>query len=173
MSTATLGDRVRLRPASVGPGCSAGFVVDWPGYRPLLADIVPVFERLGVRVADAHSQAGGTTRLDLLLPEGVAPEQALAALDEALAAAWARETELDGLSRLTVTEGLPVSHVTVLRAACRYLALAGTGLSRSYIAETVLGAPRFARALMRRFTARHDPDARDADVAASSAAELD
>ncbi|WP_116451712.1 NAD-glutamate dehydrogenase domain-containing protein [Blastococcus litoris] len=153
-----------------------GVVVEWPGERPLLADVVPVFERLGVRVANALSLPDddeSATPLDLLLPDGVAPATALQALDAALAAAWAGETELDGLARLTVTEGLPVLQVGVLRAACRYLAQTGTGLSRGYIEETVLGAPRFARALVRRFSAQHDPDALDAAVDAAAGEELD
>ncbi|MCZ2811972.1 NAD-glutamate dehydrogenase [Modestobacter sp. VKM Ac-2979] len=169
-------DRVRLRPAPAGRGPLVGAVVEWPSTRPLLADVVPVFERLGVRVADARPlpEVGGTAMLlDLLLPEDVATEPALAALGQALAAAWAGETELDGLAQLTVTEGLPVLQVTVLRAACRYLAQTGTGLSRAYIEQMVLGAPRFARALIRRFFARHDPDARDAAGAAAAGAELE
>jgi glutamate dehydrogenase len=169
-------DRVRLRPAVAGPGPHVGAVVEWPRSRPLLADVVPVFERLGVRVADARPLPGDgatATLLDLVLPQGVAPEPALAALDQALAAAWAGETELDGLARLTVTEGLPVLQVTLLRAACRYLAQTGTGLSRGYIEQTVLGAPRFGRALMRRFTARHDPGGLDAAAADAAGAELE
>ncbi|MGK5114881.1 MULTISPECIES: NAD-glutamate dehydrogenase domain-containing protein [unclassified Geodermatophilus] len=169
-------DRVRLRPVPAAAEPLVGAVAEWPGTRPLLADVVPVFERLGVRVADAASlpdDGAPATRLDLLLPPGVRPGPALAALEEALAAAWAGEAELDGLSRLTVTEGLPVADVTVLRAACRYLAQTGSGLSRSYIEETVLAAPRFARALLRRFTARHSPDRPDLAGAEAAAAELD
>ena len=149
MTAAPVRDRVRLRPAIPGAGPLVGAIVEWPRSRPLLADVIPVFERLGVRVADARALPGdGTTatHLDLLLPEGVASDPALAALDQALASAWAGETELDGLARLTVTEGLPVLQVTVLRAAGRYLAQTGTGLSRGYIEQTVLGAPNFSQA---------------------------
>ncbi|WP_345433352.1 NAD-glutamate dehydrogenase domain-containing protein [Geodermatophilus obscurus] len=89
-----------------------------------------------------------------------------------MAAAWAGETELDGLSRLTVGAGLPVRDVAVLRAACRYLAQVGLGLSRGYVEETVLGAPDFARALLANFAARHDPDAADPATAASAAEHL-
>nr|WP_245817293.1 NAD-glutamate dehydrogenase domain-containing protein [Geodermatophilus saharensis] len=68
---------------------------------------------------------------------------------------------------------MPVRDVAVLRAACRYLAQTGTGLSRGYVEETVLGAPDVARALLRHFTARHDPDARDPAAERRAAAELD
>ncbi|MDP5182002.1 NAD-glutamate dehydrogenase [Blastococcus sp. BMG 814] len=175
MTATPVRDRVRLRPAPAGPGPLVGAVVEWPRSRPLLADVVPVFERLGVRVADARSlpDDGAATRLDLVLPAGVADGPALAALDQALAAAWAGETELDGLARLTVTEGLPLLQVTVLRAAARYLAQAGTGLSRGYIEQTVLGAPRFCHVLLRRFTLRHDPDGLDPAGADAAGAELD
>jgi glutamate dehydrogenase len=176
MTATPFRDRVRLRPAPAGPGLLVGVVVEWPHSRPLLADVVPVFERLGVRVADARpvpDDGATATRLDLLLPAGVASQSALAALDQALAAAWAGETELDGLARLTVTEGLPVLQVTVLRAAARYLAQTGTGLSRGYIEQTVLGAPRFCHALLRRFTLRHDPDGLDPAGADTAGAELD
>ncbi|WP_456871479.1 NAD-glutamate dehydrogenase domain-containing protein [Geodermatophilus sp. SYSU D00766] len=149
----------------------------WPGQRPLLADVVPVFERLGVRVADAVALPGADgvapSRLELVLPESASPDTALPALEQALAAAWAGETELDGLSRLTVLAGVPVRDVAVLRAACRYLAQTGTGLSRGYVEETVLAAPEVARALLRHFTARHDPDSRDPAAEQRAAADLD
>ncbi|MFW3168907.1 NAD-glutamate dehydrogenase domain-containing protein [Geodermatophilus sp. CPCC 206100] len=176
MTAAPVCDRVRLRPAPAASGPFVGAVVEWPRSRPLLADVVPVFERLGVRVADARplpDEGTTATGLDLVLPAGVASEPALAALDQALAAAWAGETELDGLARLSVTEGLPVLQVTVLRAAGRFLAQTGTGLSLGYIEQTVLGAPHVCRALVRRFTLRHDPDRLDPAGAAAAGAELD
>ncbi|MGX5653371.1 NAD-glutamate dehydrogenase domain-containing protein [Geodermatophilus nigrescens] len=170
--------RLRLRPdgrAGEGRvGGRVGGIVTWPAGRPLLADVVPVLDRLGVRVADAVTVPGDgdgdapATRLELLLPPGVAPATALPRLEQALAAAWAGETELDGLSRLTVDAGLPVRDVAVLRAACRYLAQVGLGLSRGYVEETVLAAPDFARALLAHFAARHDPDGADPTAAASA-----
>jgi glutamate dehydrogenase len=164
---------LRPEPAPSG-GNRVGGLVTWPGERPLLADVVPVFDRLGVRVADAVAvtadDGAPASRLELVLPPGSAAAAALPRLEQALAAAWAGETELDGLSRLTVGAGLAVRDVAVLRAACRYLAQVGLGLSRGYVEETVLAAPEFARALLAHFAARHDPDAAD-PVAAASAAE--
>jgi glutamate dehydrogenase len=56
--------RLTLRAAEDASGARVTAVAGWPGRRPLLADVVPVFERFGVRVADA-----------LALPDadGVAP----------------------------------------------------------------------------------------------------
>jgi glutamate dehydrogenase len=178
--TTTLGDRaarrVALHPIETAAGDSLTAVAEWPGHRPLLADLVPVFEQLGVRVADAVSPPDQDevfpTRLELLLPAGIAPSATLSALQDALTAAWTGETELDGLSRLTVTGDLSVLDTTLLRAACRYLAHMGSGLSRSYIEETVLDAPEFCRALLRHFSARHDPDSADPAVAEDVAREL-
>ncbi|MGR7023174.1 NAD-glutamate dehydrogenase domain-containing protein [Geodermatophilus sp. URMC 62] len=168
--------RLTLRPEGTGGSGRVAGLVTWPAGRPLLADVVPVFDRLGVRVADAVAVPGDddapATRLELLLPSGAAPATALSRLEQALAAAWAGETELDGLSRLTVGAGLPVPDVAVLRAACRYLAQVGLGLSRGYVEETVLAAPEFARALLAHFAARHDPDAADPAAAASAAEHL-
>ncbi|MGY1726958.1 NAD-glutamate dehydrogenase domain-containing protein [Geodermatophilus sp. SYSU D01062] len=167
--------RLTLRPEGPAGGGRVAGLVTWPADRPLLADVVPVFDRLGVRVADAVAVAGDgapATRVELLLPPGTAPDAALPRLEQALAAAWAEETELDGLSRLTVGAGLAVPDVAVLRAACRYLAQVGLGLSRSYVEETVLAAPDFARALLAHFAARHDPDAADPAAAASAAGHL-
>ena len=168
---------VTLRAADDGGGPHVAALAGWPGPRPLLADVVPVFEQLGVRVADAlalpDEDGVAPSRLELVLPAGTCARTALPALEAALAAAWAGETELDGLSRLTVTAGLPVSDVAVLRAVCRYLAQAGLGLSRGYVEDTVLAAPEFARALLRLFTARHDPDRADEREASAAAAELD
>ena len=171
--------RVTLRPAAptAAGGRRIAAVVGWPGQRPLLADTVPVFEKLGVRVADAvalpDEKGVPASRLELLLPPEAPPDTALSALEQALAAAWAGETELDGLSRLTLTTGLAVADVAVLRAACRYLAQAGLGLSRSYVEDTVLDAPGFARALLAYFTARHHPDEADPAAAAAAAAALE
>ncbi|WP_052091056.1 NAD-glutamate dehydrogenase domain-containing protein [Modestobacter caceresii] len=184
--------RVTLRPAPDGAADHGrlSVVATWPAGRPLLADVVPVFERLGVRVADAVAlpevalpgvalpappDDDGTApyRLELLLPPGVDATTALPALDAVLAAAWAGETELDGLSRLTVTAGLSVADVTVLRAACRFLAQTGLGLSRGYVERTVLAAPDLARALVHHFTARHDPDRVDPVVAERVAGEIE
>ncbi|PRY48436.1 glutamate dehydrogenase [Geodermatophilus tzadiensis] len=168
--------RLTLRPEGPAAGGRVGGLVTWPADRPLLADVVPVLDRLGVRVADAVAVPGDgdapATLLELLLPAGTAPATALPRLEQALAAAWAGETELDGLSRLTVGAGLPVRDVAVLRAACRYLAQVGLGLSRGYVEETVLAAPEFARALLAHFAARHDPDAADPAAAASAADHL-
>ncbi|MGY1642681.1 NAD-glutamate dehydrogenase domain-containing protein [Geodermatophilus sp. SYSU D00703] len=176
---ATVGTRRRLtlRPEPGAPGGDrVRGLVTWPGERPLLADVVPVFDRLGVRVADAApataDDGAPASRLELVLPPGSAAGAALPRLESALAAAWAGETELDGLSRLTVGAGLPVRDVAVLRAACRYLAQVGLGLSRGYVEETVLAAPDFARALLAHFAARHDPDAADPAAAASAAGHL-
>ncbi|WP_104530575.1 NAD-glutamate dehydrogenase domain-containing protein, partial [Blastococcus saxobsidens] len=168
--------RLTLRPQGPARDGRVAGLVTWPADRPLLADVVPVFDRLGVRVADAVAVPGDddapATHLELLLPPGTAAATALPRLEQALAAAWAGETELDGLSRLTVGVGLPVRDVAVLRAACRYLAQVGLGLSRGYVEETVLAAPEFARALLAHFAARHDPDAADPAVAASAADHL-
>ncbi|RBY89041.1 glutamate dehydrogenase [Blastococcus sp. TBT05-19] len=176
MSAPTARRRLTLRPGAAAGEGRVGGLVTWPAERPLLADVVPVFDRLGVRVADAVAVPGDegapATRLELLLPAGTAAATALPRLEQALAAAWAGETELDGLSRLTVGAGLPVGDVAVLRAACRYLAQVGLGLSRGYVEQTVLAAPEFARALLASFAARHDPDAADPAVAASAADHL-
>ena len=178
MTAHPFGDRPRdgrpMSDGTSGGGSSVTAVAGWPGPRPLLADVVPVFERLGVRVADADAAPGdGAARYRLLLPPGTSAPTVLPALEEALTAAWAGETELDGLSRLTVTAGLPVAEVTVLRAACRFLVQARPGVTRSAVEETVVQAPDFARALLRHFTARHCPDRADEATATAAATELD
>ena len=79
--------RLTLRPEA-GPagGERVGGLVTWPAARPLLADVVPVFDRLGVRVADAVAVPGDdgapATRLELLLPPGTAPASAPAAAED-------------------------------------------------------------------------------------------
>ncbi|WP_245817291.1 hypothetical protein [Geodermatophilus saharensis] len=85
--------RVTLQPdPGTGSGGRVVAVAGWPGQRPLLADVVPVFERLGVRVADAVALPGADgvapSRLELVLPESASPDTALPALEQALAAAW-------------------------------------------------------------------------------------
>jgi glutamate dehydrogenase len=177
---------LRSRPTLAlegGAGAGGGRVrctVTWPGELPLLADVIPAFEQLGVRVAD-HSPlqradrggAGARDAFDLLLPEGRGNNGGLVALRSAFAAAWSGETELDGLSRLVLTAGIPWRELTVIRAACRYLRQAGLGLSPGYVEETVRAWPEFVRVLLKHFAARFDPDATDPAAAAAAAADLD
>ncbi|MGY1683905.1 hypothetical protein, partial [Geodermatophilus sp. SYSU D01176] len=60
MSAPAAGARRRLTLRPEGPAGSGrvGGLVTWPAVRPLLADVVPVFDRLGVRVADAAAVPG-------------------------------------------------------------------------------------------------------------------
>jgi hypothetical protein len=94
-------------------------------------------------------------------------------LEDGTAAAWAGDTELDGLSRLVLTAGIPWRELAVIRAACRYLRQAGLGLSPGYVEETVRAWPEFVRTLLTHFAARFDPDATDRDAAATAATDLD
>ena len=97
----------------------------------------------------------------------------MAALESAFAAAWSGDTELDGLSRLVLTAGIPWRQVALIRAACRYLQQAGLGLSSGYVEETVRGWPDFVQGLLDQFAARFDPDAADPAAATAAAAHLD
>ena len=76
--------RLTLRPEGPAGSGRVGGLVTWPADRPLLADVVPVFEQLGVRVADAlalpDEDGVAPSRLELLLPAGTCARTALPAL---------------------------------------------------------------------------------------------
>ncbi|XTZ15790.1 NAD-glutamate dehydrogenase [Micromonospora echinospora] len=133
----------------------------------LLSDVLPVLHSLGVRVVDEHPYE--VDRIDgriylydfgLQLPDG---HQELSEVrphvENAFAAAWRGEAEVDGFNELVLRAGLTWRQVVVLRAYAKYLRQAGTVFSQDYMESTFIAYPRIATLLVELFEVRFDPAA--------------
>ncbi|GAA2521844.1 NAD-glutamate dehydrogenase [Pilimelia columellifera] len=132
----------------------------------LLSAVLPVLHSLGVRVADEHpyeiNREDGTIYLydfGLQLPVGHrALPEVRPQVENAFAATWRGEAEVDGFNELVLRAGLTWRQVVVLRAYAKYLRQAGTVFSQEYMEQTFIAYPQIARLLVRLFEARFAPD---------------
>ncbi|MGW4110028.1 NAD-glutamate dehydrogenase [Actinosynnema sp. NPDC004786] len=146
------------------------------GARLTLSDVLPMLQRMGVVVVDERPY-------ELSLDDGVecwiydfglrldqATLDKLAAEDEesvrtrfqdAFAAAWRGEAEVDGFNTLVLKSGVTWQQAAMLRAYAKYLRQAGTPYSQDYIEDAVLGHTDVATALVRLFETRFDPSVPD------------
>ncbi|WP_320067592.1 NAD-glutamate dehydrogenase [Micromonospora sp. RTGN7] len=131
----------------------------------MLSAVLPVLHSLGVRVVDEHPYE--VERLDgriwlydfgLRLPEG---HQELAEVrphvENAFAAAWRGEAEVDGFNELVLRGGLTWRQVVVLRAYAKYLRQTGAVFSQEYMEQTFIAYPRIAALLVKLFEVRFAP----------------
>ncbi|GFJ78329.1 hypothetical protein Phou_025090 [Phytohabitans houttuyneae] len=131
----------------------------------VLSAVLPVLHSLGVKAIDERPYELG--RLDaavylydfgLALPEAhrdlgeVRPH-----VENAFAAAWRGEAEVDGLNELVLRAGLTWRQVVVLRAYAKYLRQAGTFFSQRYMETTFIENPVIAGLLVRLFETRFAP----------------
>jgi glutamate dehydrogenase len=136
------------------------------GHAVPLSDILPVLERMGVRVLDARpyeveprdagviwvydtglATSGVTVRLD-----GVRD-----AFEAAFVNVWRGAAESDDFNRLVLGAGLGWREIAVLRAFAKYARQTGFTFSQPYMEATLAAHPQIARLLVRLFLARHDP----------------
>ncbi|TBL42103.1 MULTISPECIES: NAD-glutamate dehydrogenase [unclassified Micromonospora] len=146
----------------------------------MLSAVLPVLHSLGVKVVDEHPYE--VERVDgriwlydfgLRLPEG---HQELAEVrphvENAFAAAWRGEAEVDGFNELVLRAGLTWRQVVVLRAYAKYLRQTGTVFSQDYMESTFIAYPVMATLLVRLFEARFEPGSLTAEQREERAAEL-
>ncbi|MEH1091741.1 NAD-glutamate dehydrogenase [Micromonospora sp. CPCC 205739] len=131
----------------------------------MLSAVLPVLHSLGVGVVDEHpyevDRVDGRVFLydfGLRLPEG---HQELAEVrphvENAFAAAWRGEAEVDGFNELVLRGGLTWRQVVVLRAYAKYLRQAGTVFSQDYMEQTFIAYPKIASLLVELFETRFAP----------------
>jgi glutamate dehydrogenase len=147
-----------------------------------LSDMLPLFENMGVKVADERpyrlkradadrawiydfglTHAGG----DELDAGGVRE-----AFQDAFLRAWRGEVESDAYNRLVLQAGLTWREIVVLRAIGRYLRQAGTRFSDRYVESALVGHPEIAQLLIALFKSRFDPRRDDRDDAEDVAARI-
>ena len=143
-----------VEPAEPG---AVDCVVAWPAEPPLVADVVALFDSLGLRVA-RHSPAAGAAGVDRFRLLGwVGDVHDHGWFAQAFGAIHAGRAEPDGLNRLVVSERLGWRQVMVLRALGRYVRQAGPAISESAVERTLLRHGGYARTLVALFEARFDP----------------
>jgi glutamate dehydrogenase len=155
----------RLVSTSLGVVESARCVVAWPQQAPMLSDVVPLFETLGLRLEEhrplrmERAEPGGryVDEFGLRFTATVLDADVARLVEEALVASSTGRAETDGFNRLVLVADLGWREVSVLRAASRYLRQAGLTLSQPYFEQTLARHPEFARLLVDLFTARFDP----------------
>ncbi|TDB70332.1 NAD-glutamate dehydrogenase [Micromonospora sp. KC723] len=153
------------RGADVDDTMDVRFKVYRYGEPMMLSAVLPVLHSLGVKVVDEHPYE--VDRIDgrvflydfgLRLPEG---HQELAEVrphvENAFAAAWRGEAEVDGFNELVLRGGLTWRQVVVLRAYAKYLRQAGTVFSQEYMEQTFIAYPRIAALLVELFEVRFAP----------------
>ncbi|BCJ60576.1 NAD-glutamate dehydrogenase [Micromonospora endophytica] len=168
------------RSAEVDESMDVRFKVYRYGEPMMLSAVLPVLHSLGVKVVDEHPYE--VERVDgriwlydfgLRLPEG---HQDLAEVrphvENAFAAAWRTEAEVDGFNELVLRAGLTWRQVVVLRAYAKYLRQTGTVFSQDYMESTFIAYPHLATLLVQLFEARFQPGPLTAEQRARRSAEL-
>jgi glutamate dehydrogenase len=136
--------------------------------RPLmLSDVLPLFESMGVQVADerpypiAPRGRDGVWIYDFgLTYPGHGDVDAggiRESFQDTFVRAWRGDVENDAYNRLVLGGALTWREITVLRAIGKYLRQARITFSDSYVEQALVAHPEIARLLVALFQARFDP----------------
>ncbi|GGN12982.1 glutamate dehydrogenase [Lentzea pudingi] len=169
-------DMVFYVPEDAEPG-ERRFKLFVTGEGITLSDVLPMLQRMGVIVVDERPY-------EIAREDGVQcwiydfglriDKAALAQLSEAdlenvrvrfqdaFAAVWRGEAEVDRFNSLVLQAGLTWQQAAMLRAYAKYLRQAGTPYSQDYIEDAVLSHTSVAIALVALFESRFDPRLDDA-----------
>lgn len=131
----------------------------------VLSAVLPVLHSLGVRVTDERpyeiNRGDAMIYLydfGLQLPEGARElSEVRAHVENAFAAAWRGEAEVDGFNELVLRAGLTWRQAVVLRAYAKYLRQAGTVFSQESMESTFTGYSSIAALMVALFETRFDP----------------
>jgi glutamate dehydrogenase len=131
----------------------------------MLSAVLPVLHSLGVQVVDERPyeirRNDGTIYLYDFGLEPPASHRELSEVrpqvENAFAATWRGEAEVDGFNELVLRAGLTWRQVVVLRAYAKYLRQAGNVFSQRYMESTFTAYPEIARGLVELFEARFSP----------------
>ncbi|MEC3978435.1 NAD-glutamate dehydrogenase [Amycolatopsis sp. H20-H5] len=157
-------------PADAEPG-ERRFKLYLHGEGVTLSKVLPVLQNMGVEVVDERPyelrrEDGSRSWIydfGLSIDQRVldqasagADEDLRARFQEAFAAAWHGNCEVDGFNALVLCAGLTWRQASILRAYSRYLRQAASRFSQDYIENTVRAHNDIAKALVRLFEVRFD-----------------
>ncbi|GHC45189.1 NAD-glutamate dehydrogenase [Streptomyces flavofungini] len=137
-----------------------------------LSAVLPVLQRLGVEVTDerpyelrcSDRTSAWIYDFGLRMPKAqngngdYLGDDGRGRFQEAFAAAWTGEAEVDGFNSLVLRAGLNWRQAMVLRAYAKYLRQAGSTFSQDYMEDTLLNNVHTTRLLVSLFEARMSPD---------------
>ncbi|MCX4666839.1 NAD-glutamate dehydrogenase [Streptomyces sp. NBC_01381] len=164
-------------PVGAAPG-ERRFKIYRSGAQVSLSAVLPVLQRLGVEVTDERPyELRCTDRTNawiydfgLRLPKSqngngdYLGDDGRERFQEAFAAAWTGEAEVDGFNSLVLRAGLNWRQAVVLRAYAKYLRQAGSTFSQDYMEDTLRNNVHTTRLLVSLFEARMSPDRQGAGV---------
>ncbi|WP_086661587.1 NAD-glutamate dehydrogenase [Lentzea kentuckyensis] len=169
-------DMVFYVPENAEPG-ERRFKLFVTGDGITLSDVLPMLQRMGVIVVDERpyeiAREDGVQcwiyDFGLRIDQAALAQLSEADLDnvrvrfqDAFAAVWRGEAEVDRFNSLVLQAGLTWQQAAMLRAYAKYLRQAGTPYSQDYIEDAVLGHTSVAIALVALFESRFDPRLDDA-----------
>ncbi len=133
-----------------------------------LSDVMPMLERMGLRVLEARPYAVEPANgipywiLDFdMRPSAVSEMDVLEVKDkfqDAFVRVCSGETENDGFNRLVLQAGLGWRDVVLLRAICKYLLQTRVPFSQTYMEDCLARNAGIAATLVEFFHARFDPE---------------
>ena len=132
-------------------------VLAWPRARPRLAQVLPLFEHLGLVLID-HRPLDAADSFMFARIEDPNLDELLPLLGEAFIAAWERTVDQDRFASLVLEAHLHARQVQLVRAACQYLRQAGLGASPSYVCGILSAHREFVRHWVEVFEQRFAPD---------------
>jgi glutamate dehydrogenase len=141
----------------------------------MLSDVLPLFENMGVEVADERPypivprDGDGVWIYDfgLTYPGGgeLDTDAVRDSFQDTFARAWRGHVENDAYHRLVLGAALTWREITVLRAIGKYLRQARITFSDRYVELALVSHPEIARLLVALFQARFDPRRADREDA--------
>jgi glutamate dehydrogenase len=152
--------------------------------RPLmLSDVLPLFENMGVDVADERPYPivprgrDGVWIYDFGLTYGgggdLSADGVRESFQDTFVRAWRGDVENDAYNRLVLGAALTWREITVLRAIGKYLRQARITYSDSYVERALVSHPEIARLLVALFQARFDPRRTDREDATEVAERIE
>ncbi len=134
----------------------------------VLSDVIPILEKLGMRVLSEHpyaiqSHCGRSYSIsDFKVCCAVADQGKLQSskqlVQEAFSQIWSGVVESDRFNQLIVFTQIPWRDVALLRAYSRYMKQIRFGFSQSFIADTLARYPVITKQLVSLFQARFNPE---------------
>jgi glutamate dehydrogenase len=164
-----------LIPSTDGAAGEWRFRVYRVGEAIPIADLLPLFDQLGLRAIDERTFAFALVDqrpvhlhdVGVRLPAGATLDDTMAAeLRHAFERQLTGSVEVDGFNRLVLAAGVTVRQVEVVRAYARYLRQIGFPFSQQYIESTVVRHGTITRLLVALFEQRFRPDGTVGDEAA-------
>jgi len=133
-----------------------------------LSDLLPMLEKMGVRVQEEIPYQISPADVDqplwirdfrMTTEDGQAFDLAAVrqAFHDTFEAVWRKQIENDGFNKLVLRAGLEGREVMILRACSKYLRQAQIPFSQDYMEDALAKNPGIARALIRLFLETFDP----------------